>query len=287
MNTRNMVLAILMVWGSMAAYGLGRIEMTAPDPVTESYSTIAGVEVDRSVALSVGGSFDRNYEVGFSAGSSGDVQSRHLTGTDETIRYDLLDNRTNQNLLTDIDDGGTTLSGTIPAGTRVEESFVVRIAPDRLPAAGTYADTVTVTAYDVFGDVQSQATLSIVLEVATALQLTLSTNDMDLGELIEGTTGVVNLIVQANASYGIELSSPYNEWRMAHEDETISSYVPYRLRLGNQNLDMDNSAIVIPGFQRTLLPGREHQLDVIVGNTDNAMSGPHSDVIEITVTANQ
>ncbi|MFW5828152.1 MAG: spore coat protein U domain-containing protein [Alkalispirochaeta sp.] len=282
-----MLTVILMVWGSFAAYGFGTIEMTAPDPVTESYSTSAGVEVNRSVELSVGGSFDRSYDVGFSAGSSGDVQRRRLVGAEETIRYDLLDNITDQNLLTDIEDGGTVLSGTIPAGTRVEESFVVRIAPDRLPAAGTYTDTVTISAYDVFGDVRSQATLSIVLEVATALQLTVSTNDLDLGELVEGTTGAVRLIVEANASYGIELTSPSNEWRMAHQDETVASFVPYLLRLDNRNLDMGDSAIVIPGFQRTPLPGREHQLEVVVGNTDNAISGPHADVIDITVTANQ
>jgi hypothetical protein len=88
-----------------------------PEPVSEHYLSGEGIEVGRSVTLSVGGaaiSVDRAYVVGFSAGSSGDPQRRTLVGSSGTIAYELIDSVVDENNLTDIEDGGVVLSGTIP-----------------------------------------------------------------------------------------------------------------------------------------------------------------------------
>lgn len=290
MNNRTLLSVLFLACGSFAVYGFGTIEMTSPDPVTETYSAHIGVEVSRSVELSVGGgaiNLDRSYRIGFSGGSSGDPQNRTLLGTEAAIPYEILDNITDQNVLGDLDGGGSLSTGTIPAGESAVEAFVVRVAPDQLPKAGTYLDDVTISAYDNQDRVQSQATLSVILEVGPQLTLTLSTNNLGLGELIEGATGDVSIFVEANAPYGIELSSPYHDWRMAHDDDTVASYVPYSLRLDSQELSRSQNPVFVSGFPQTAVQGREHRLEVVVGNTDSATSGPHSDVIDITVTANQ
>jgi spore coat protein U-like protein len=290
MKTRIVLAIVLTVFGGSGLFAFGSIEMTSPEPISEGYLTGEGIEVGRSVTLSVGGasiSVDRAYLVGFSAGSSGDPLNRTLVGAAGTIAYELIDSVADENNLTDLDDGGALLSGTIPANGSATESFVVRVATGHLPAAGIYTDDVTVTAYDNQNRVQSQATLSILVEVSAQLRLTLSTNDLDLGELSEGATGGVTLRVEATTDYGLEFSSRYNDWRMAHEDETVSSYVPYSLRLDGDNQVMSQNPIFVSGFPQTDLAGRDHLLEIIVGTVDGAVSGPHADVIDITVTANQ
>jgi hypothetical protein len=290
MKIRIVLTLCLAFLGGGGLFAFGSIEMTSPEPVSEHYLSGEGIEVGRSVTLSVGGaaiSVDRAYVVGFSAGSSGDPQRRTLVGSSGTIAYELIDSVVDENNLTDIEDGGVVLSGTIPAGGSVSESFVVRVTPGYLPAAGIYTDDVTVTAYDTQNRVQSQATLSILVEVSAQLRLTLSTNDLDLGELSEGTTGGVTLRVEATTDYGLEFSSRYNDWRMAHEDETVSSFVPYSLRLDGSDQSMAQNPIFVSGFPQTDLAGRDHLLEIIVGSIDGAVSGPHADIIDITVTANQ
>jgi spore coat protein U-like protein len=285
------ILAIFLVWiGGSGLFAFGSIEMTSPEPIAEGYLSGAGIEVGRSVTLTVGGGgggIDRTYRIGFSPGASGDPQNRTLVGAAGTISYELIDNVVDENKLTDLDDGGVVLSGTIPASSSATESFVVRVATGYLPAAGVYTDDVTITAYDFQSRVQSQTTLSILVEVVPQLRLTLSTNDLDLGELSEGATGGVTLRVEATTDYGLEFSSRYNDWRMAHEEETVSSYVPYSLRLDGEEQGMAQNPIFRGGFSQTTPAGREHLLEIIVGSIDGAVSGPHADVIDITVTANQ
>ncbi len=282
---------ILFVVSAGGAFGFGQIEMTTPEAVNEQYSYNGDIVVGRSVSLVVGGGgsgVNRSYSIGFSPGTSGDGGNRRLySAIGTSIPYEILDSEAAGNQLKDLDDGGPVLSGSIPSGGTATESFDVRIFGGAVPPPGTYIDEVTLTAYNFNNATQAQVTLSIAVTVPANISLLLSTNNLDLGDLVENASGSVTLNVTSNAEYGIELSSPYNNWRMAHEDQTVVSFVPYSLRLDAATLDLSSNPAVLPGYGSTGSTGREHLLEIIVGNTDAAVSGYHSDVIDITVTANE
>ncbi|MCA1754587.1 MAG: spore coat protein U domain-containing protein [Spirochaeta sp.] len=286
-----LIACALLVVIAGGAFGFGQIEMTAPDAVSEQYSYDGDVVAGRSVSLIVGGGgsgVNRSYSIGFSSGTSGDPENRRLYSSDGTsIPYEILDSVVGGNQLKDLDDGGPVLSGTIPSGGTATESFDVRVFGGAVPSPGIYTDEVTLTAYNFNNATQAQVTLSIAVNVPANISLALSSNNLDLGDLVENATGSVRVTVTSNADYGIELSSPYNNWRMAHEDQTLVSFVPYSLRLDAVTLDLSSNPTLVPGFGSTSSAGREHQLEIIVGSTDDAVSGYHSDVIDITVTANQ
>ncbi len=273
------------------AFGFGQIEMTTPEAVSEQYSYDGDIVAGRAVSLVVGGGgsgVNRSYRIGFSPGTSGDGGNRRLySATGASIPYEILDSVAAGNQLKDLDDGGPVLSGIIPSGGTATESFDVRVFGGALPHPGTYIDEVTLTAYNFNNAPQAQVTLSIAVSIPASISLVLSSNHLELGDLVENASGSVRVTVTSNADYGIELSSPYNNWRMAHEDQTVVSFVPYSLRLDAVDLDLSSNPTIVPGFGLTGQAGREHLLEVVVGNTDNAVSGYHSDVIDITVTANQ
>lgn len=279
---------VLLLIISATAFGLGQVEMTTPEPVHELFPSDGEIIAQRSVTLSAaagGTGVNRSYSVGFSAGNTGDPNNRALTApSGARIPYLILDSIENGNVLKDRGDGGTLLRGVMPAAGVSTESFVVRIFGQSPPAPGLYTDSVTLTAYDWQNNVRDQVDLRIEVTITASIRLSLSSNDLFLGDLAEDVSGSVDMTVYSNANYGIELGSQ-NGWRMSHTDPAVVSFVPYRLRLDSQVIDLSRNPVIEAGFAHPGAAGHRHLLEVIVGNTDTAVSGPHSDVISITVTA--
>ena len=299
--SRLAAVAVLLVLSVGTVFGLGTAEVTTPAPVQETYPAEQQLELSRSVQLSVGGGFfDRSYTLGFSSGQSGDPENRRLVAPNgSSIPYRIVDSAASGTDLKDLGDQPSqseVLTGVIPAGQTVTEQFVVLIPGGGVPEAGTYSDSVELTVYDNQERVADTVTLELGVTVPALLGISLVPAGaafdpdarsylLDFGVLEQGDIGMVDLIVRSNIAYGVELSSA-NTGAFAHTDPGITSLVPYTLRFDGSPTDLSGgSAGAAVGMSPPPASGRRHALEIEVGETAAAASGPHEDTVQITVIA--
>lgn len=281
-----------------------------PDDVLATYDFAADQVIARSLSVTKGsgGNFEVGYIVGFTAGSSGNPENRRaVSAAGTTLPYRIVDSEAAGNDLKTVSDDPTeneVLFGTVARGETVTETFDVLLPGGDLPPPGSYTDNITVELFDtlvssIIGgdpDLVETSPLDIEIVVPTLVDLSLvpvgGTFDpgsnaylLDLGLLEDGTIGVLDMLVRANVAYSVTATSA-NDGTLAHIDPGDASRVGYTLRVDGSPADLASGpAVLATGTGPTPTTGARYELEVEVGDPEDATAGTYEDTLQVTVTA--
>jgi spore coat protein U-like protein len=242
-----------------------------------------------------------SYFVVFSTGM-GKGASRAASGAD-TLDYHIVASPSRRVILGDPTQAGgqECLSGFFPAGGSEQElSYTIVVPARQLKPAGRYADLIRIALHQgtpgnsVQHDVRV-ITFSVRIDAIAALSLVppgsgftpnAQLSRLDFGSLSQNKTRRMDLRVRSNAGYHVTFESE-NGGVMRHLDPSVATIVPYRLQVGGQiiNLASGRQTPVSLPKRLTGLEGDGHELQVIIGETGNALAGNYRDNITVTVAS--
>ncbi|SIQ91540.1 Spore Coat Protein U domain-containing protein [Alkalispirochaeta americana] len=276
-----------------------------PGTITAVYDQYLGNNITGDIIVS-----GRNVEfgIGFSAGGSASFSQRRLTGPGgAALEYQLLDPEADDRVLTDLDG---------PAGQRhliyhefrgnQEEPFplVVRIPQGQFPPAGTYTDTVQTRLYRGIPATTpslEEEPLHIVVTVPPVVRLSVvgrgqpfdplsDVAHLDFGELQQGRSEEVDLVVVTDINYRLSVTSP-NSGFLVLEGATPGSAVtrgeaiPYTMRVNGLIRDLSSGHAEIGSGSPTSIAGDRYELYFEIGDVRDATSGEYTENLTVTVTA--
>jgi hypothetical protein len=105
---------------------------------------------------------------------------------------------------------------------------------------------------------------------------------MDFGDLEEGETQFVDLIVRGNVDYTMFFESD-NRGVLRHETDRKSA-VPYLFSVGDTTVDLSGGRVEVPGNSGpTTVGGDSFPISVSIGSIALVTAGNYADHITITV----
>lgn len=249
------------------------------------------------------------YFVTFSAGQSGNFTARQAAdGLGNFLAYQVYDNLTNRNILKDLT--GAPTSSEVISGSFITQNppqnfnhdFTVVLPGNQIPVSGTYTDTLVMTLYYgtlasyIQGDTKSVPitfTVTIPTEILMSLvpegnafdESSLSV-DLNFGTVFQGAERTADLIVKANTTYSVGVTSTAGGV-LKHTDMLDPSTVPY-------DFTVNGSPVPLPaGFQTSIATGAPptppdgelYRLTFKIGDLGTASSGDYADTLSLTVTA--
>jgi spore coat protein U-like protein len=254
------------------------------------------------------------YFLTFSAGNSGDFTNRTLTEAGGAVMYyNIYDNAASRNILKDLSaqpsssqvltDSFTAAEGGAGGGTTHELSFTVILDPNQFPLAGQYQDLITIEMYagtpaapEPGGPVDTTE-LNITAQMDSVMELSVvpdgalfdsarTSLTLDFGVMYPGTGRDADLLVRANSSYSVSISSA-NGGIMPIQDATDTSTVPYTLTANGAQLDLSagTDVLIASGAGPTTENGDRYDLRVVIGEYGMATEGTYMDSLSITVAA--
>jgi hypothetical protein len=283
-------------------YAGGQLEITGvPQAVQVEYPSTGESVVTVSFTLTNSGGFTF-YEVGVTAGGTGDPEDRRLSGpAGEELPYRVTTIGGGQDLK-DRPDNPTSeeiLSGSLARGESASLSFEVRLAGGDSLTAGLYSDTLSLVAWDFnYGSwsVSNEKSFGINLPVPSRVDLSLvpvggafdpraDAYTLDFGFLEAGDTGALDLMVKGNVGYTLSLSS-MNGGVLSHADPLDGSAISYDLSADGQLVGLGTGSTAVADSLSPPGPdGDRYNLVFEVGEIGDASSGEYRDVVQVVVTA--
>lgn len=179
--------------------------------------------------------------------------------------------------------------------------WVVAANPDITYGGGTYSDTITISIYEGTtkdnGSLAKQYSFSINVEVPSDVSLSLVNSgaafdaartslSLDFGTLETSETLSFDLVIKANAGYGLSFRSE-NSGNLKHETE--AQLIAYELDISGigSNLSLSSEqSFSLPAYDTaTYQDGFRYPITVRIGDVTNKLSGSYSDFITLTITA--
>ena len=229
---------------------------------------------------------------------------RTVTTGSDSLNYQLYDDLVNYNVIKDLSASpgpGEVLHGSADQydgflPQTIQLPYIISIPSGQQLQAGTYTDSLTIGLYTgTISDpvLETTATLTISGPVANSIDLALvepglafpmfnpeTDKTMNFGELSNGATGAVDLLIDANCAFTVALESE-NNGVMAHTNVLDPSTIPYELRFSGTATDLSSGDPV----QVATSPGYRFPIEVTIGDLGTASSGTYQDVVTISVTA--
>lgn len=254
-----------------------------------------------------------NWAVGMTSGDvTGLNYNRRLTSGRDTLAYQVFVDSQLQRVLKDIPDASSKsdfLYGSFsnPANQSVTLTYYFQIPPAQvtsptLKPSGTYADSVQLRVYsDEGAAAEDMKQINITTTVPKIIDLSLvspgsafnsaqTSQSLDFGTLVEGSTKTLDLRVRSNAGYSISVSSA-NNGSLRHSDTDVRTQVPYLLSVNGSRTNLSSSAsnptTVGQGSGQTSMNGIGLPLSIAIGSVENAMAGKYTDSITVTVTTTE
>ncbi|MCP4911977.1 MAG: fimbrial major subunit CsuA/B family protein [Oligoflexia bacterium] len=245
----------------------------------------------------------RRYFVTFSKGSANTYSNRKafLTGSD-TLDYNLYKRSNQRRLLKDFADSNNNSSVLNGRTDRdLNPTFYFYLFPEASDKrGGTYSDTILVSLYsgrinrtnffeDSFNmnvniNVPKYANVSLV-ERNGAYDEFDTSQFIDFSTLTTGESGSFDVRIKSNAGYSLSIVSQ-NGNKMKHL--TQNSFIDYQFFVDGNLQSVSNSPTVIgSGVGITPAAGSVHQIDIVVGNVANKLSGAYRDNLTLTVTTTE
>lgn len=302
MNKRLSLFALLMISPLLLLHAGGQLEISGAPPAVQTDYPSTGEEVTTVTFTLSNSSNFTFYEVGITAGTSGDPENRFLLGGGgEQIPYRItavggtgsLKDRPDNPAPEEI------LSGSLGRRESTTLSFEVRVPAGGTPSAGLYTDTVSLVAWDFnFGnwEISSQQNVSIVLTVGSQVELSLvpagggfdsggKSYTLDFGFLESGEIGGLDLLIRGNVGYTLSVSSA-NRGQLRHIDPLDGSAISYQLRASGEPVNLTTgSAQIADSIAPPGSDGARYNLAFQVGQVGAASSGEYRDVVQVVVTA--
>lgn len=235
--------------------------------------------------------------MGLAVRSESGGSNRLLTGPGSPLPYDL---RLNGHVLrNDL----LTAIGNVPlhSGNLGEVRVRVRVeVPEGLAArAGTYADLLTVRAYDVKGPAQAQIGTDQVVQLRLAVpakaRITLAggygsgsvfgRNSLDLGEMRNGSSASAAVRVQSTSAVRLEIASENRGDLKLAAHYGPSASIPYLLSFDGEALDLRQGSVAVRRDGIGPLRGVDYKMTASVPPQPNKPAGTYNDLIVITVEA--
>ncbi|WP_143435423.1 hypothetical protein [Henriciella aquimarina] len=185
------------------------------------------------------------------------------------------------------------VTGMIPRGHPQKQArFQVVIPPRQTAPAGQYVGRIAVSLYKDNGGARefvAQQSVEVAVDVPPKVAASFGTDPhagvksmaLDFGTLLQGQEKSLDLSVDANTLYSVDLVSE-NAGELRHE--FTSAGIPYEVRMDGQLVQADG----VPGDARILegVSGGQHSMAFMVtGNTFTALAGKYSDRLTLVITA--
>jgi spore coat protein U-like protein len=242
-----------------------------------------------------------DFFVTFSASEGGSF-SRTMRRDGAALRYQIYDSVNLQAVLKDLPHASASevISGSFAKGEhRRRLQFAVAIPPNQFVPRGEYDDRITLTAYE--GTLNSNTrrdakSIRVRTKIRSAVQLSLVPSGggfdpgqraqfLDLGELSEGKTAQVDLLVRNNTGYEIIFESE-NRGALKHLDATETSAIRYEMRVRGIPVTLTDKKDKLDGVSGvSALQGDRYPIQITIGALGQAMAGTYRDDITITVRA--
>lgn len=218
------------------------------------------------------------------------------------LRYQIYDSSSLQTVLKDLPQASASevISGSFAKGKQTRRlQFAVAIPPNQFVPRGQYDDRITLTAYE--GTLNSNTrrdarSIRVRTKIRSAVQLSLVPSGgafdpsqraqfLDLGELTEGKTAQVDLLVRNNTGYEIIFESE-NRGALKHLDPTEASAIRYEMRVRGIPVTLTDKKDKLDGVSGvSALQGDRYPIQITIGALGQAMAGTYRDDITITVRA--
>ena len=243
-----------------------------------------------------------DFFVTFSASQTGGF-NRTMSHHGYTLAYEIHESVSRQNVLKDIPGAyiGEVLSGRFESGKQVGRlQFVIAIPPGQFVPPGQYKDRITLTAYEgtltqhIWRDAKS---VQIMAKIGSAIQLSLVPGGgafdpdrrayfLELGQLSQGKTAQVDLLVRNNTGYTIVIESE-NRGKLRQRDAASPDSIAYELEVRGVRMQLTGRRERLDGISEiSSLQGDRYPIKVTIGSTEHASAGTYRDNITITVRAN-
>ncbi len=285
-------LLVPVVWG----YAAGQVEFAeTPQDLSANYTYDTQMSATENVVIRQNSLF-ASYDFGITAGSSGSYDPRSALNGSIPLDYYIYDDATNMNVIYDVPDAPTAdnyLSGFLTNNVTVP--FDVVVPQGQLVEPGLYQDSLLLRLYQnanlrdeapwlVGFSVQGFISVAVVPEGGT-FDPNSNSIQIDFGTLDQDDTEEVTVLVLANLPYEISVASQ-NDGKLAIQGfPSVTSFVPYTLRVDDNEVNLPAGGPVAFGPGPTPLSGAEHSFEFVIGSTDDAASGIHQDSVTVTVTA--
>ena len=289
----------------VAAFGSLEFQ-NVPSQITASYNPQAEVVATETFTVSYNDTDTIDYLVTFGPGGSGDVNDRTLTNASgNSLDYQLMDSASSRNVLKDRNTATSdqeVITGSFSGSDQRQHSFDLVLFSGQFPPAGTYTDSFPMRAYEgQLGSIETfiprTANPSVSVTVPSIVRLSLvdpggvfdpSDTDqrMDFGILQPGKTRQADLVVRANETFSVSLSSQHGG-SLAITDPNETSTIPYQLTFDGTTVDLSGgtSVTVLSGVGPTSLSGLRYLMEAEILSFDLPTEGTYRDNITITVSA--
>jgi spore coat protein U-like protein len=306
---RHTILALCgLVIAAAPAAAVGAVEFEGtPSQIAATYDPQAEVVSTERFTVSYPDTTPTDYFVDFTAGGSGDVNNRTLTdGSGNSLDYQLMDSAGSRNVLKDRNTATSdqeVITGSFSGSGQRQHSFDLVLFSGQFPPSGSYTDNFRMRLYEGqlgsagWLDLGGTANPSVSVTVPSIVRLSLvnpggvfdpSDTDqrMDFGILQPGKTRQADLVVRANETFSVSLSSQHGG-SLAITDPSETSTIPYQLTFDGTTVDLSGgtSVTVLSGVGPTSLSGLRYLMEAEILSFDLPTEGTYRDNITITVSA--
>jgi hypothetical protein len=279
-----------------------------PAAVFGNYSPDSEISFTRTITVRHRGPA-ASYFITVSAGQSGIFTSRNAMGDAESLQYQVYNNLSDRNILKDLSVSPSiqeTLAGSFAASVSVWKtqilSFTVCLLPGQLPAPGIYADNLILLLYEGTPDKHKKSadntslaisvTMNPVMDISlseagTLFNLAGASLALGFGVLEAGGNRSANLIVRANVTFTITVSSQYGGV-LKTIDPLDSSQVPYAFTVDSLTVPLPAGTPqrILTSAPATSFSGISYQISVTIGSVGWVSEGEYSDIITILAIVN-
>jgi spore coat protein U-like protein len=267
------------------------------------YSVFSPEEQIQTVRFRVRSTEATPFFVTFGGAADGDGKHKAASQRDE-LEFIVCDSVVRRNALKELGfaNANEVIRGTFAVReTEKELSCVIVVPAGQIRPAGRYTDALRVNLYKgtpdkhVLSDSKS-VVVSIPVEPVTELSLAQSgaafdakaaLHKLDFGRLTRSKSLGLDLRVRSNSGYSITIESE-NGGRLKNLDERDTSTLPYELRIGGKQTDVQGAQVKLMKSARQLdASGDRHDLQFSIGDLRGVTAGTYRDTITITVSSEQ
>ena len=185
-----------------------------------------------------------------------------------------------------------------PGESVKELSYVIVVPPQQIKPSGRYTDVLRITVYQGTLDnyVQKDSktvTFSVLVDEVAEMSITTAgspfdpgakSHAVDFGPLAKGKAKGFDVRVRSNVGYHVTLESE-NGGVMKNIDPQFKNTIPYLLQVGGKTVTLSSGRQTpISRYNRLTGPnGDRHEVQITVGDINNATAGTYRDHILVTV----
>jgi len=239
----------------------------------------------------------------FSAGNSGNFQSRILSQGSDTLQYQLYKDSSQQHVLKSFDTQITSDNVLVIQGVKkgtYSVNYVLSIPEGQQVPSGSYMDSVSVKGFiGTLNTYEEKVTKAVTYAVTVpsnvniavipsggAIDFSSSSISLDFGQL-PGTPQTFDTIVEASVPYSIAVRSSNGGKLVNVSNSASTSTAPYTFTFDNQEIPISSTGdvTVVSSPQPSQGEGDRYPVSVQVLDFDTIDPGIYQDVLTFTIQA--